>query len=129
MVASLGRMKRRTDYYELTGDREAVEDLTGGVTTELFTSDILDTDKFWNDELRKVNIEFLFGCATGRFDDWQGGGQLTDRKGIQPGHAYSIMKAQEIKGERLLLIRYCSRILAVKLSVIKLANRFQKPLG
>ena len=72
----------------------------------MFTSDILDTDKFWNDELKKVNDEFLFGCATGRFDDWQGGGSLTDRKGIQSGHAYSIMEAQEIKGERLLRVRF-----------------------
>jgi len=45
--------------------------LTGGVTTELYTTDILDKDKFWKDEIMKVNDEFLFGCATGRFDKWQ----------------------------------------------------------
>ena len=51
---------------------EAIEDLTGGVTTELLSTDILDTDKFWTNEIMKVNEEFLFGCATGRFDKWQG---------------------------------------------------------
>lgn len=67
-------------------------------------------DKFWKEELSQVNEEFLFGCATGRFDNWQGGGKQTDRKGIQPRHAYSIMEAREEKeGEekviRLLKIR------------------------
>ena len=74
------------------------------MTTELFTSDILDDEKFWIEELTKVNDEFLFGCATGRFDGWQGGG-IRDRKGIKSSHAYSIMEAKEVKGERLLKIR------------------------
>lgn len=99
--------KAHGDYYAIDGGftGEAIEDLTGGVTTELFTSDILDIDKFWKEELMRVNDEFLFGCATGRFDDWQGGGKLTDRKGIQSGHAYSIMEAREVEGERLLKLR------------------------
>lgn len=67
---------------------EAIEDLTGGVTTELFTSDILDTDKFWTDEIMKVNKEFLFGCSTGVFDNWQGS-SYADRKDIVSMHAYS----------------------------------------
>lgn len=64
---------------------EAIEDLTGGVTTELMTADILDTDKFWSDEVMKVNDEFLFGCSTGRFDKWQGsssGDEPGARKGL-----------------------------------------------
>ncbi|MCJ1463819.1 hypothetical protein MMC07_002428 [Pseudocyphellaria aurata] len=84
---------------------EAVEDLTGGVTTELFTSDILDTDKFWSDEIMKVNNEFLFGCATGVFDNWRGTYDDTERTGIKPMHAYSIMEAREVKGEKLLRVR------------------------
>ena len=99
----------------LTLCREAIEYLTCGVTTELFTSDILDIDKFWKEELLKVNEEFLFGCATGFLDDWNYEGQFGDRKGIVAMHAYSIMEAKEVdgldaKGEvktfRLLKIRY-----------------------
>jgi hypothetical protein len=53
------------------------------VTTELLTSDILDIDDFWNNEILKVNKEFLFGCSTGLLD----GGYGT-RDGISEGHAY-----------------------------------------
>lgn len=71
----------------------------------MFTTDILDTDKFWNDEILRVNDEFLFGCATGCFDNWKDGGKYTNRKGIVPMHAYSIMDAREIDGQRLLRLR------------------------
>ncbi|KZF22520.1 cysteine proteinase, partial [Xylona heveae TC161] len=78
---------------------EAIEDLTGGVTTELFTSDILDKNKFWKEELMNVNKTFLFGCATGYFGEW------AFKRGIVATHAYSIMQAREVKGHRLLLLR------------------------
>ena len=54
----------------------------------------------------KVNQDFLFGCATGVFDDWKNEGNTTDRKGIVAMHAYSIMEAREVRGERLLRVRY-----------------------
>lgn len=63
---------------------EAIEDLTGGVTTELLATDILDTDSFWTDQIMKVNDEFLFGCATGRFDKWQGSADA-EQKGARKG--------------------------------------------
>ncbi|KAL9000704.1 MAG: hypothetical protein Q9169_000740 [Polycauliona sp. 2 TL-2023] len=102
--------KAHGDYGSIDGGftGEAIEDLTGGVTTELLATDILDTEKFWTDEIMKVNDEFLFGCATGRFDKWQGSAdaeQRTARKGVIRMHAYSVMEAREIKGERLLRIR------------------------
>ena len=85
----------------LTLSREGVEDLTGGVTTELLTSDILDTDEFWNNEILKVNKEFLFGCSTGLLDGGYG-----NRDGISEGHAYVIMEARELSnGTRLLKLR------------------------
>lgn len=52
----------------------------------------------------KVNEEFLFGCYTGLFDNWQGG-WMADRKDIVSMHAYSILEAKEVKGERLLRVR------------------------
>jgi hypothetical protein len=53
----------------------------------VFSTDILDKDYFWNEEILKVNKEFLFGCYSISFP----GGRGT-RKGIIEGHAYSIMK-------------------------------------
>ena len=87
---------------------EAIEDLTGGVTTELFTTDILSKDKFWSEEIMKVNEEFLFSCATGTFDGWQESDTASDygaRDNIVSMHAYSIMEAREIRGHRLLKVR------------------------
>lgn len=48
----------------------------------------------------KVNEEFLFSCSTGIWGNGWG-----DRKGIYEHHAYSIQKAVEIDGERLLRLK------------------------
>ncbi len=101
----------------MTTVSEAIEDLTGGVTTELFTTDILDTEKFWADEVMKVNKEFLFSCSTGVFDNWQGWGE-GDRKGVVAMHAYSILDAREVKGEKLILVRLVQVICILLLLVI-----------
>ncbi|CAK7199147.1 hypothetical protein SEUCBS139899_001819 [Sporothrix eucalyptigena] len=95
--------KAHGDYDSLTGGwiGEGLEDLTGGVTTELLMSDIFDTDSFWDNELSRVNEEFLFGCTTGLLDGGYG-----DRDGITEGHAYNIMEAKTLKnGTRLLKLR------------------------
>ncbi|GKT47566.1 calpain-9 [Colletotrichum spaethianum] len=95
--------KAHGDYASLAGGwiGEGLEDLSGGVTTELLTSDILDTDGFWENELAKVNEEFLFGCSTGLLDGGYG-----ERDGISEGHAYVIMEARTLKsGERLIKLR------------------------
>ncbi|KAB8291634.1 hypothetical protein EYC80_006434 [Monilinia laxa] len=95
--------KAHGDFHSLSGGwiGEGVEDLTGGVTTELLTSDVLDTDEFWHNEILKVNKEFLFGCSTGHLDAGFG-----SRDGISESHAYVIMEARELSsGERLLKLR------------------------
>ncbi|KAK3985233.1 calpain-D [Cladorrhinum sp. PSN332] len=95
--------KAHGDYASLSGGwiGEGLEDLSGGVTTELLASDILDLDGFWNDELSRVNEEFLFGCSTGLLDGGYG-----DRDGITEGHAYNIMEARTLKnGTRLVKLR------------------------
>jgi hypothetical protein len=92
--------KAHGDYSAIDGGfvGEGIEDLTGGVTSEVFATDILDKDKFWREELMNVNKTFLFGCG-------QMGGIYGERKGIQEKHAYSIMEAREIDGQRLLKLR------------------------
>jgi len=59
--------KAHGDYAAIEGGftGEGIEDLTGGVTSELFTTDILDKESFWKNELMQVNETFLFGCSTG----------------------------------------------------------------
>ncbi|KAI0470722.1 hypothetical protein GGR56DRAFT_678606 [Xylariaceae sp. FL0804] len=94
--------KAHGDYAAIEGGftGEGIEDLTGGVTTELYTTDILDKEHFWAHELMRVNDEFLFGCSTGMW-----GGGWGDRKGIVERHAYSVMKAVEMDGRRLVLLK------------------------
>ncbi|KAH8168122.1 hypothetical protein CIB48_g171 [Xylaria polymorpha] len=94
--------KAHGDYQAIEGGftGEGIEDLTGGVTTELYAADILDKEYFWKEELMKVNDEFLFGCSTGMW-----GAVWGERKGIVELHAYSIMRAVDIDGKRLVLLK------------------------
>ena len=99
--------KAHGDYASLSGGwiGEGLEDLSGGVTTELLASDILDLDGFWENELSRVNEEFLFGCSTGLLDGGYG-----DRDGIEEGHAYVVMEARKLKnGTRLVKLRQVER--------------------
>ena len=80
---------------------EGVEDLTGGVTTEIKTDDILDTDMLWHKGLLKVNKQFLFGAETRNYHNQDS----HQRQGIQDNHSYCVMKAVEYKGQRLVLIK------------------------
>ncbi|KAI1500300.1 hypothetical protein F5X99DRAFT_240931 [Biscogniauxia marginata] len=95
--------KAHGDYAAIEGGftGEGIEDLTGGVTTELYTTDILDKEYFWKEELMKVNDEFLFGCSTGMW----GASYWGERKGIVELHAYSVMRAVEMDGQRLVLLK------------------------
>ncbi|EPS38658.1 hypothetical protein H072_7623 [Dactylellina haptotyla CBS 200.50] len=92
--------KAHGDYNTIDGGftGEAVEDLTGGVTSEVFSQDILSKEKFWKEELMKVNQEFLFAGAIDSIMD-------AERNGIYSGHAYSVLKAKEIDGHRFVLVR------------------------
>lgn len=91
--------KAHGDYGSIEGGYtgEAVEDLTGGVTSEVYTCDILDKDRFWTEELSLANKDFLFAASLL--------GAL-DRSGIISGHAYSVLKAREVKGKRFVLVRW-----------------------
>lgn len=95
--------KAHGDYASISGGYigEGMEDLSGGVMTEVFTSDILDLDDFWENEMMKVNQEFLFGCSTGLMEHGTG-----SRDGISEGHAYVVMEARTMEsGQRLVKLR------------------------
>lgn len=77
---------------------EGVEDLTGGVTSELMVTDILDRDRFWRDELLQVNKELLFAGSIN-------GVEAPVVNGIVTGHAYSVLQAIEANGQRLVQLR------------------------
>ena len=81
---------------------EGTEDITGGATSEMFLADIMDLDDLWENQLRKVNREFLFGVSAEHTNHGYG-----VRNGIEENHAYIVMDARTLKtGERLLKLRY-----------------------
>jgi hypothetical protein len=64
MVAGQGRRHGPSVSLLLTSRSEGVEDLTGGITTEIISEDVLDKDLLWKDGLLEVNRHFLFGAGT-----------------------------------------------------------------
>jgi hypothetical protein len=116
--------KLHGDYSALDGGRagEALEDLTGyvlnimkstrpplivfsGVSSVLLTKDILDTDKFWKEELLRANVDRLFSAGFAELDTMRNGNQSVQVQGLIGGHAYSILKAVEVAGKRFLIMR------------------------
>lgn len=78
--------------------REGIEDLTGGVTTEIIPTDILDRDWFWTHELMNTGKLYLFGLCQSR-------GKNNMEKGIYKNHTYTILEARELDNIRLLKVR------------------------
>ncbi|KAH7128524.1 hypothetical protein B0J11DRAFT_431772 [Dendryphion nanum] len=95
------------DYDSIAGgwSGEAVEDLTGGVTTKVLTNRILSKQRLWK-ELLDVNKTFMFSVSSpGSYGD-----DSTSRNGLALNHAYSVIKAVEEEDEngkkhQLVLIR------------------------
>jgi hypothetical protein len=97
------------DYHSISGgwSGEAVEDLTGGVTTKILTSRVLSKERLWK-ELLQVNKQFLFSASSPGYGD-----DSEARQGLAQNHAYSVLKAVDVEGEdgkkhQLVLIRYVS---------------------
>ena len=97
------------DYEAISGGipGEAVEDLTGGVTSKILTNRIFNKDRLW-EELKQANQGFLFSAASpGDYGD-----DTSARRGLALGHAYSIIKARDAESEdgktvhRLVLVRF-----------------------
>jgi hypothetical protein len=87
----------------LTLNREGVVDLTGGVTTEIVSADILDKDQLWTEGFLKVNKEFLFSAGTRQYG--HADPNELGRQGIEDDHAYSLLRAVEYDGNRLCLVK------------------------
>jgi Calpain family cysteine protease len=70
-----------------------------------FLQDILDIDKFWNEELLHANKDRLFGCAFDDLDNSRNGAHYVTVNGLMGGHAYSVLRAVEYEGKRFVVIR------------------------
>jgi hypothetical protein len=94
--------KAHGDYEAISGGLagEAVEDMTGGVTTILLTNKILSKSRLWK-ELLNDNKDFLFAVSSKR----QRYTFEAQKSGLALSHAYSILKATEEKGEDGKLVR------------------------
>jgi len=99
--------KAHGDYDAIKGGfpGEAVEDMTGGVTTTLATNKVLSREKLWQD-LLNVNKDFVIAASS--LSSY--GSDSDAKRGIALNHAYSVLKATEETDEdgkkvRLVMIR------------------------
>lgn len=108
--------KAHGGYDALRGGQtgECIEDLTGGVTTELYTTNILSKEKFWKNELRRINKDFMFDATDAMYREWQYWDEdqawvkqirNKHRKGLQSRHAYAVLDTYEGYGQKLVKIR------------------------
>ncbi|EXJ83853.1 hypothetical protein A1O1_07481 [Capronia coronata CBS 617.96] len=105
--------KAHGDYASISGGQtgEAIEDLTGGVTTEIYSTNILDPEAFWRDELSRIGKDFVFSCAAARWREWRpylvANEKIREerRSGIVSQHAYAVLATYEGHGQRLVKIR------------------------
>ncbi|KAJ6580695.1 hypothetical protein B0H19DRAFT_1112126, partial [Mycena capillaripes] len=99
--------KLHGDYSAISGgfSCEAIEDLTGGVSTFIPTKDILDPDVFWKEELLLAAKDRLFACGFDSLDGTRSGNEDITVNGLIGGHAYSVLRAVEFKDKRFVVIR------------------------
>jgi hypothetical protein len=96
------------DYEAISGGfpGEAVEDMTGGVSTTVASNRVLRKDKFWK-ELVNADGSFVFSLSaigTG----WDVDTSPKTKGGLRLGHAYSVLRATEEldeDGNKIRLVR------------------------
>ncbi|KAJ7127313.1 hypothetical protein C8R43DRAFT_700552 [Mycena crocata] len=99
--------KLHGDYASLSGGCacEAIEDLTGAVSSFIPSKDILAIDEFWTKELLKANKDRLFGCSFSGLSSTRSGNPNATIQGLIGKHAYSVLRAVEVKGKRFVVVR------------------------
>ncbi|KAJ3507029.1 hypothetical protein NLJ89_g6535 [Agrocybe chaxingu] len=99
--------KLHGNYSHILGGQEcdAIEDLTGGVSTVLQSKDILDIDRFWDEELSRANKDRLFGCSFNNLDSTRSGVTGAKVQGLIGNHAYSVLRAVFCKDKRFVVVR------------------------
>lgn len=112
--------KAHGDYGSLHGGwvGDGMEDLTGGVSTNLAPSDILDKSLLWK-QLLQVNDTYLFAGAAVHYMEAGSFGK----------HAYAVLQAVEHKELRLLKIRHAPSFLLNHFNRNIADNILQKSLG
>ncbi|KIY46197.1 cysteine proteinase [Fistulina hepatica ATCC 64428] len=98
--------KLHGDYKSLEGGytREGVEDLTGGVSVYLSIKDILDVDRFWNEEFLFAAKDRVFSSSL-NIEFANEKNDFDTESGLVSNHAYAILRAIEIKGKRFVVLR------------------------
>ncbi|KAJ6629852.1 hypothetical protein B0H10DRAFT_1903736 [Mycena sp. CBHHK59/15] len=101
-------------YAKLHGDygsflrtfiHQGTEDLTGGVSSFIQCKDILDKDKFWNEELMKANCDRIFACSFRGLSPTRSGNFNATINGLWGNHSYSVLRTLEYMGKRFLVVR------------------------
>jgi hypothetical protein len=85
------------DYEAIEGgwSGDAVEDLTGGITTTLMSGRVLRKEKLWRELLGAGSEvgEFVFGLAASRDSE------ASSKNGLALNHAYAVVRAVELEDE------------------------------
>ncbi|KAJ2930753.1 hypothetical protein H1R20_g6337, partial [Candolleomyces eurysporus] len=97
------------NYAHLVGGwaRDGIENLTGGVSFEFITKDILDVERFWKEELLQVNKDRLFGAYVADLfaTPWEEPSHPTSIHGLLGNHTYAVLRAVECLGKRFVVVR------------------------
>lgn len=69
------------------------------------TTDILDRDLFWSEQLLKANKDRLFSCYFHGLNASRNGEDNIRVQGLVGNHAYSVLRAVECNGKRFVVVR------------------------
>lgn len=71
----------------------------------LLSRDILDKDKFWEEELINANKDRLFGCWFKTLPGMRSGVRNASVNGLVGNLSYSVVRAVALNGKRFVVVR------------------------